>query len=129
MSRPLPPAHARRASPGSRVTAAVVGVAVLLLVLLLAYLQARGHGHVGAPAPAPSATTGSSPAQPSLPATGSSPTGDVAAPGATPSGAPGTGGGGGPGLRSPVLLAVGIVLLYAAIAALLVRVWPSARWD
>jgi hypothetical protein len=32
-------------------------------------------------------------------------------------------------VRNPVLLAVGILLLVAAIAVVLVRIWPSVRWD
>jgi hypothetical protein len=44
--------------------------------------------------------------------------------GPTPSGAPRTGGGGGSGVRDPVLLGTGILLLIAAAASVLFRAWP-----
>ena len=44
--------------------------------------------------------------------------------GRTPSGAPRTGGGSGPGVRQPVLLAAGILLMLAAGALLTRRMWP-----
>jgi hypothetical protein len=43
----------------------------------------------------------------------------------TPSGAPHTGGGSGPGVRNPVLLGTGIVLLLAAGVLVLVRIRPA----
>src|SRR6266487_4757661 len=44
--------------------------------------------------------------------------------GPTPIGAPRTGGGSGPGMRSPLLLAAGILLVVAAAALVLFRAWP-----
>jgi len=32
-------------------------------------------------------------------------------------------------MRDPLMLGAGIVLLFAAIALVLVRMWPSAKWD
>jgi hypothetical protein len=46
----------------------------------------------------------------------------------TPTGAPRTGGGSGPGVRNPVLLATGIVLLLAAGVLVLVRIGPADTW-
>ncbi|WP_327010257.1 hypothetical protein OHA72_25210 [Dactylosporangium sp. NBC_01737] len=47
---------------------------------------------------------------------------------ATPSGAPGTGGGGGLGMRDPLLAGTGIALLLAAAALVVFRLRPASGW-
>lgn len=90
-----------------------------------------GPGTTGIPTSAPTGTgTGSSgtggPRQPTASTSGQAGASLSRQPEArpTPSGAPHTGGGSGPGVRSPFLLAAGILLLFAAGALLLLRVWP-----
>ncbi len=72
-------------------------------------------GSIAAIGPGGSATTTSTPRDEGPAQPGAAP---------TPSGAPGTGGGSGPGVRHPALLAIGILLLFAAAGLVLFRAWP-----
>jgi hypothetical protein len=143
MSERLRPAHARPQPIASRVVAVVgaVGLAGLLL-LLLAYCAGGGDEDRSGAAPATSVSPEAGRGSP--PGSGAPPTGSRGPAGQTtqtptvagtspshsgpiPRGAPRTGGGA-PGVRDPVLLTTGIVLLLAAGGLVLVRVWPADTW-
>lgn len=92
-----------------------------------------GAGAAGGPAapgtrtPSRSAGAGRADTVPSSPHTGTSSAATTARTGAglIPSGAPHTGGGGGPGVRSPLIMALGVLMLLGAAALVLLRTRPT----